>query len=34
MGNDELTSVSANQVAEMDAKMVKTREKAETGATE
>ncbi|EEQ98398.1 protein C14orf155, putative [Perkinsus marinus ATCC 50983] len=34
VGNDELTSVSANQVAEMDAKMVKTREKAETGATE
>ncbi|KAF4706760.1 hypothetical protein FOZ62_013472 [Perkinsus olseni] len=34
VGNDELTSVSANQVAEMDAKMVKTREKAATGATE
>ncbi|KAF4685362.1 hypothetical protein FOZ60_006625 [Perkinsus olseni] len=34
VGNDELTSVSAKQVAEMDAKMVKTREKAAAGATE
>ncbi|KAF4668113.1 hypothetical protein FOL47_003177 [Perkinsus chesapeaki] len=34
VGNDELTSVSGNQVAEMDAKMIKTKDKAEAGARE